>query len=59
MNWKKRLSEPSTWAGFSGVLLGMSSIFPTERAQGIVHGLSIIASSIAVFMGEGGHDSAP
>lgn len=55
----KRIREPSTWAGLSGILLGLAEIIPSASAQVVVRGLSAIAGGLAVLLREGGHDPAP
>lgn len=51
-NIKNRISEPSTWAGFAGVLEGLKVVFP--QYAGILMGVQAIAGGMAVLMREKG-----
>lgn len=55
----KRIKEPSTWAGLSGILLGLAEIIPSASAQVVMRGLSAIAGGLAVLLREGTVDAAP
>ena len=47
---KKRLREPSTWAGMAALLEGLKLMFPQYAAA--VVGLQAIAGGVAVLMRE-------
>lgn len=49
---KKRIKEPSTWAGI-GAVLGAAASLPIPVAQPWLAGLAAIAGSIAVVLREG------
>lgn len=48
-----RLSEPSTWAGFSAILVGVAESVPNESIAMTLRGIAAIAGGIAVVMKEG------
>ena len=54
MHRLNRLTEPSTWAGLSGILLGLAEIIPAPTAQVVARGLSAVAGGLAVLLREGG-----
>lgn len=49
---KKRIQEPSTWAGISGILLSAASL-PVPVAQPWLAGLGAVAGAVAVALREG------
>lgn len=52
-NFKKRLKEPSTWAGFAGILAAVAQLpIPSITAQTWLVGSAGLAGSVAVFLGE-------
>ena len=52
MSAKKRIKEPSTWAGISGILLSAATL-PVPVAQPWLVGLGAFAGAVAVFLKEG------
>lgn len=52
MNGKKRIQEPSTWAGLGGILAAMASL-PIPVAQPWLAGLAGVAGAIAMWLREG------
>lgn len=54
-NFKKRLKEPSTWAGFAGILAAVAQLpIPSITAQTWLVGSAGLAGSVAVFLKETG-----
>lgn len=51
-NLKKRLVEPSTWAGFAAILETFKMLFPAYA--GAITGLQAIAGGVAVLVREKG-----
>jgi hypothetical protein len=49
---KGRLAEPSTWAGFAGILEGVKLVFP--HYAGLITGVQAIAGGLAVLVREQG-----
>lgn len=49
---KRRIKEPSTWAGISGVLAAMATL-PIPGAQPWLAGLAGVAGAVAVALREG------
>lgn len=49
---KKRIQEPSTWAGIAGILLSTSQL-PIPVAQPWLAGLGAVAGAVAVALREG------
>lgn len=47
-----RLTEPSTWAGFAGILEGVKLVFP--QYAGLITGVQAIAGGVAVLVREQG-----
>lgn len=48
---KKRLKEPSTWAGVAGLLQAAAYFFPAHAAA--LHGLTAVAGCVAAQLPEG------
>lgn len=46
-----RIAEPSTWAGFVGVLEGIKLVFP--QYMGLITGIQAIAGGLGVLFREG------
>ena len=53
MNSKKRIQEPSTWAGIGGIFAALASL-PIPVAQPWLAGLAAVAGAVAVALREGG-----
>jgi len=51
-NFKKRIVEPSTWAGLAGILEALKLVFPAYA--GAITGLQAIAGGVAVLAREKG-----
>lgn len=49
---KGRLTEPSTWAGFAGILEGIKLVLP--QYAGLITGVQAIAGGVAVLVREQG-----
>ena len=49
---KKRLREPSTWAGIAGMLQAAAYFFPAHAAM--LHGVTAVAGCVAAQLPEGG-----
>lgn len=49
---KRRIQEPSTWAGIAGILLSTSQL-PIPVAQPWLAGLGAVAGAVAVALREG------
>ncbi|MEQ8829742.1 MAG: hypothetical protein RLW87_08025 [Alphaproteobacteria bacterium] len=48
MNWfKKRISEPSTWAGLVGIVLGAGQAFKIEEAQPVAEAVGAVGQALA------------
>lgn len=47
-----RVTEPSTWAGFAGILEGIKLVLP--QYSGLITGVQAIAGGIAVLVREKG-----
>ena len=50
--FKKRLKEPSTWAGIAGMLQAAAFFFPAHAA--VLHGVTAVAGCVAAQLPEGG-----
>lgn len=53
----KRLTQPSTWAGFGALLQVANAFFPQYGA--VFHGLTVLAGSLAVAINETSAPSTP
>lgn len=54
-SFKKRIKEPSTWAGFAGILAAVAQLpIPSVTAQTWLVGSAGLAGSVAVFLKEAG-----
>lgn len=54
-SFKKRIKEPSTWAGFAGILAAVAQLpIPSVTAQTWLVGSAGLAGSVAVFLKETG-----
>lgn len=51
-NFKKRMVEPSTWAGFAAMLETLKMVLP--QYAGVITGLQAIAGGVAVLAHEKG-----
>lgn len=49
---KQRMSEPSTWAGFATIILGIGQLLPA--AAPIAHALAPLLGGVAVALREQG-----
>ena len=54
-SFKKRIKEPSTWAGFAGILAAVAQLpIPSVTAQTWLVGSAGLTGSVAVFLKETG-----
>lgn len=47
-----RIREPSTWAGFAGILQGLKAVFPQHSA--VLDGLTMLAGAAGAMIPEKG-----
>lgn len=52
---KKRMKEPSTWAGLAGIFQALAFVFPAQAA--LLNGLTAVAGCVAAKLPEGGENA--